>query len=64
MFVLLIFAVRAIFLQIATPSLRASAYTGVAIRQSKEKTSTFLWRFCVCVTYLPGQSPAKYCRRT
>ena len=36
MFVLLIFAVRAILLQITTPSLRASAHTGMAIRQPKE----------------------------
>ncbi len=30
----------------------------------KSKTSYFRRRFCVRVTYLPGQSPAKYCQRT
>ena len=31
---------------------------------SQKKAPTFQSRLCVRVTYLPGQSPAKYCRRT
>ena len=30
----------------------------------QKKAPTFRSRLCVRVTYLPGQSPAKYCRRT
>ena len=31
---------------------------------SVKKEPGFLLTLCVRVTYLPGQSPAKYCRRT
>ena len=30
----------------------------------KENLTTGVVRFCVGITYLPGQSPAKYCQRT
>ncbi len=33
-------------------------------RNNKKKPPTFVGGFCVRVTYLPRQSPAKYCQRT
>ena len=46
------------------PSIVAlSATVRWTVASAKKEPPTFVGGFCVRVTYLPGQSPAKYCRR-
>ena len=48
----------------AAETLQWSVSGRIHIRVKKEPVFRLVLPVCVGITYLPGQSPAKYCRRT